>query len=302
MGRRTLVLAALLLVVAAFASAGCGERLEPLGELPSAYPVTERGAGDQPVVVKARPERIVALDPGSTELLLRLGVGGRLLGTPAEAPWRNALKVVRLTGQIDVAAVARLRPDLVVATPSTDRVDLSRIERETGATIYVQPASTIEEIERAARELGFIVGEPVEARRLVAKLKRAAAAVDERLRSAPDVTVFIDTGFFITVPERSLLGELVRRAHGKNVAADNAGLGPFDLAQLRRLDPTVYLATSDSKTTLETLRKNPKTRALAAVREGHVIVLPAGLLSRAGPRIAKAYADVARALHPDAFR
>ncbi len=288
--------------MAAFASAGCGERIEPLGELQPAYPVTERGAGDQAVVVRARPERIVALDPSSTELLLRLGAGDRLLGTPADAPWRGAVKVVRRTGQIDVAAVAKLRPDLVVATPATDRVDLSRIERETGATVYVQPASSIEDVERAALELGFIIGKPVEARRLVGNLKRAAAAVDKRIADAPDVTVFIDTGFFITVPERSLLGELVRRAHGKSVAADNAGLGPFDLAELRRLDPAVYLTTSDSKTTLETLRENPKTRGLAAVRQGRVVVLPAGLVARAGPRIAKAYAAVAQALHPDAFR
>lgn len=286
----------------ALASAACGERAEPLGELQQAYPVTEPGAGDQPAVVKARPERIVSLDPGSTELLLRLGAGDRLLGTPADAPWKSAATVVRRTGQIDVDAAARLRPDLVVATPATDRVDLSRIERETAPTVYVQPASSIEDVERAALELGFIIGQPVEARRLVGRLKQATVVVDERIAAAPEVTVFIDTGFFITVPERSLLGELVRRARGRNVAADNAGFGPFDLAELRRLDPDVYVTTSDSKTTLQTLRANPKTKSLTAVREGRVVVLPAGLLTRAGPRIAKAYAAVAQALHPDAFR
>lgn len=286
----------------ALASAACGERAEPLGELQQTYPVTEPGAGDQPAVVKTRPERIVSLDPGSTELLLRLGAGDRLLGTPADAPWESAAKVVRRTGQIDVDAVANLRPDLVVATPATDRVDLSRIERETGVAVYVQPASSIEDVERAVLELGFIIGQPVEARQLVGQLKRATEAVDKRLASAAEVTVFVDTGFFITVPERSLLGELVRRARGRNVAADNAGFGPFDLAALRRLDPAVYVTTSDSKTRLKTLRANPKTKSLTAVREGRVVVLPAGLLTRAGPRIAKAYAAVAQALHPDAFR
>ena len=288
--------------MAALASAACGERAEPFGELQQTYPVTERGAGDQPVVVKALPERIVSLDPGSTELLLRLGAGDRLFGTPADAPWKSAAKVVRRTGQIDVEAVAGVFPDLVVATPATDRVDLSRVEREAAAPVYVQPASSIEDVERAALELGFIVGRPVAARQLVGRLKRAVAAVDKRIAATSEVTVFINTGFFITVPERSLLGELVRRAHGQNVAADNAGFGPFDLAELRRLDPAVYVTTSDSKTTLESLRKNPKTKGLTAVREGRVVVLPAGLVTRAGPRIAKAYATVAQALHPDAFR
>lgn len=299
MGRRTL---ALVLAAGALAAAGCGERAEPVGELEQQYPVTVQGAGDQPAVVAARPERIVALDAGSAELLVSLGVGERLVGAPAEAGVPGVAEVVRPTGQIDVEGVVKLEPDLVVATPSTDRVDVSRIERAAGAPVYVQPALSIEDVGRAALELGFLVGEPVAARLLAGELRRVATAVDERVAGTLTVTVFVDTGFFITVPaERSLLGELIRRANGENVAGNTAGLGPFDLRELRRLDPQVYLATSDSKTSLRSLARNPKTKNLTAVREGRVVVLPVELVTRAGPRIARAYAAVARALHPDAF-
>ena len=300
MGRRTLALA---LAGGALVVAGCGERVEPLGELEQPYPVTVQGAGDQPAVMNERPERIVALDAGSAELVVGLGAGDRLVGAPAEAGVPGVAEVVRSTGQIDVEGVTELEPDLIVATPATDRVDVSRIERATGAAVYVQPALSVEDVERAALELGFLVGEPVQARRLAGELRRTASAVDERVAGTVTVTVFLDTGFFITVPaERSLLGELVRRANGVNIAGDTAGLGPFDLRELRRLDPQVYLATSDSKTSLRSLRRNPRTRNLTAVREGRVIVLPVELVTRAGPRIAKGYAALARALHPDAFR
>ena len=300
MGRRTLALA---LAAGALFATGCGERAEPLGELEQTYPVTAQGAGDQPAVVTERPERIVALDAGSAELVVALGAGDRLVGAPAEAGVAGVAEVVRPTGQIDVEGVAKLEPDLLVATPATDRVDVSRIERATGAPVYVQPALSIEDVERAALELGFLVGEPVAARRLAGELRRAAALVDTRVAGTVTATVFLDTGFFITVPaERSLFGELVRRANGENVAGDTAGLGPFDLRELRRLDPQVYITTSDSKTSLRSLRRNPKTRDLTAVRAGRVVVLPVELVTRAGPRIAKGYAAVARALHPDAFR
>jgi iron complex transport system substrate-binding protein len=282
--------------------AGCGGREEPLGKLQQQYPVTVRGAGDQPATLKRVPERIVALDPGSAELLRALGVGRRLVGVPASIEPRAAEEVVRRTGQIDVGAVARLEPDLIVVTPATDRVDTSRASSESGATLYVQPASSIEDVEKATLELGFLVARPVKARTLVGKIKRAVAEVDRRISAARPLTVFIDTGFFITVPERSLLGELVRRAHGENVAADNAGLGPFDEDLLAELDPDVYIATSDSRTTLEKLRTRPKTRNLTSVREGRFVVLDADLAMRAGPRIAEAYEAVALALHPDAFR
>jgi iron complex transport system substrate-binding protein len=294
-------LAAFLLAVAAFGSA-CGAREEPLGALDPEYPVSVRGAGDQPTRLTEAPERIVALDPGGAELARALGVEGRLVGVPAGVEPEGADEVVRKTGQIDVQRVVELKPDLILATSATDRVEVSRAETASGAAVYVQPAASIEDVERAALELGFLVGAPVEARKLVGTIRRESAAVDERLASAAPVTVFIDTGFFITVPERSLLGELVRRAHGVNVAAENAGLGPFDVGELARLDPAVYLATSDSRTTLAKLRKNPATRDLAAVREGRFVLVDSDLVSRAGPRVAEAFAAVAAALHPDAFR
>lgn len=291
------------MIAIALAAPGCGEREEPLGELAQRYPVSVRGAGDQPITLRRAPDRIVALDSGSAELLKTLGAGARLVGVPAGLVAPGAEEVVRPTGQIDLDGVRKLDPDLIVATPSTDRVDVSRLQRQSPrASVYIQPAASIEDIERAALELGFLIGEPVKARRLVGSIRRAVAAVDRRIAAAPPVTVFIDTGFFITVPERSLLGELVRRAHGENVAAKNAGLGPFDVAELRRLDPEVYVATSDSRTSLETLRRNPKTRSLGAIQEGRFVILDANLVTRAGPRIAKAFAAVAAALHPDAFR
>jgi ABC-type Fe3+-hydroxamate transport system substrate-binding protein len=64
----------------------------------------------------------------------------------------------------------------------------------------------------------------------------------------------------------------------------------------------VYLATSDSGVTLESLQRDPDTRDLGAVQNGRVVVLPDDLVTHAGPRVAEALEAVALALHPDAFR
>jgi hypothetical protein len=56
------LLAPLLLSV--LAVSGCGERAEPLGDVPQPYPVTVDGAGEQPAVGDDPPSRIVAMDPG----------------------------------------------------------------------------------------------------------------------------------------------------------------------------------------------------------------------------------------------
>ena len=269
---------------------GCGERAEPVGGIAQSYPVSVHGAGDRPTVLKARPERIVVLDPGAAETLLAIGAGGRLVGVPvglATGAARRAAEVVRATGQINVDEVISLEPDLIVATPSIDELDLARAGRESGAAVYVQPDTSILNVVQGTIDIGFLVGEAPRARRL--------AAV------AP-VKVFVDTGFFITGPERSLLGDLVRKAKGESVAGPTPGPGPFPLADLARLNPAVYLATSDAGVTLAALRENPNLRAIKAVRKRRLKTVPADLVTRAGPRVAEGLEAVARALHPDAFR
>jgi iron complex transport system substrate-binding protein len=294
----------LALAAAALLGAGCGGRAEPLGVLTQPYPVSVQGAGGRPTVVKSRPERIVALDPGSAEFVIALGAGGRLVGIPSglggSAP-AKAREVVRGAGLVDVEAVVALKPDLIVATPSTDELDLARAGRESGAAVYVQPASSILNVEQAAVDLGFLVGEAARARQLVGQIERRVKAVEQRLAGVSPVSVFVDTGFFITVPRRSLLGDLVARAKGESVAGPAPGPGPFPLADLARLNPDVYLATSDSEVTLEQLKQNPETASLKAVRKKRLELVSVALTTRAGPRIAEGLEAIARALHPDAF-
>jgi iron complex transport system substrate-binding protein len=112
----------------------------------------------------------------------------------------------------------------------------------------------------------------------------------------------VDTGFFITIPQRSLLGDLIRRARGESAAGAAPGPEPLSRSRLRELDPDVYLATSESRVTLRSLRADPRTTELTAVQEGRFVLLPSDLVLRPGPRIGRALEQVARALHPDAFR
>jgi iron complex transport system substrate-binding protein len=292
------------LLLVALVSAGCGERAEPLGTLQQSYPVTVQGAGDQPTVLQGRARRIVALDPGSAELLVALGAGDRLVGVPAGVRVRGAKpeRVVRQTGAIDVDEAVGLKPDLIVATQTADQLDVARIQRAADAAVYIQPASSVRNVEQGAIDLGFLVGAAPEARQLVGRIQQDVTTIQQKLADVQPVSVFVDTGFFITVSDRSLLGDLVKRAKGTSVAGPSPGPGPFPLADLRDANPQFLLATSDSDTTLESLRANPVTADLAAVRKKRVVVVPVQLANRAGPRVAQGLEAIARALHPDAFK
>lgn len=279
--------AALLLV-----GTSCGERREPTGTQVSYYPVTVQGAGERPVHLAAEPRRIIAVADGPTRILGALGVGRRLIGSA---------RTLAPNGTIRLGLLARLHPDLIVAATSTDSLELAHAGARTGTPVYVAPDDSLREVERSITDLGLLAGEPLAARRLVEAIEAKRHAVTARERGAPPVTVFVDTGFFVTVPDRSLIGDLIRQAGGRNVAGPNFDPGPFDLGALARLDPEVYVATSESGTTLTDLRHNRRARRLRSVRSGRFALIPTQFL-QAGPLVGDGLEALARALHPNAFR
>ena len=279
---RVATLVAVALVLGATA---CGERKEPTGPDAGLYPVTV--TTERPIVVEAPARRIAVLDASAASILDGLGVGRRV--------------VLRETDDtIDVRAVRRARPDLIVAAPEANERDLSAAASRTRARVYTTPGDSIRQVERAITQLGLLTGAPVAARRLVQRIENRRRQVADRLARVADVSVFVDTGFLNTVPDQSLLGDVLREAHGTNIFGANAEAGPVDVGDLLRLDPQVYLATSDAEVTLKDLRSG-RTRKLRAVKNGRFAIANVALL-QPGPRIGDGLMQVARLLHPDAFR
>jgi ABC-type Fe3+-hydroxamate transport system substrate-binding protein len=272
------------------AASGCGERSEPTGPQARVYPVTVQDAADRNLVVRAPSRRVAVLFPAAGSILRALGAGSLVVGSPL---------TVRQT--LDVAKLRRLKPDLVVAADGTDERVLSRVAAAAKARIYLAPVDSIRAVERSITGLGLLVGRPVAARGVVHRIEAKRRAVARRLAREPVVSTFVDTGFLTTVSDNTLAGDLIREAHGSNIAGPDPDPGPFDPGRLRELNPDVYLATSDAEVDLPGLRRDPDTKRLKAVRDGHFGIVDVRLL-QPGPQIGAALEQIARLLHPDAFR
>jgi iron complex transport system substrate-binding protein len=272
------------------AGAGCGERGEPVGVSAPLYPVTVQSGGEN-TALSAEPKRIVVLSRPYARVLKTLGAGDRLVGSDLAGKNGPAL----------VHGIASAHPDLVVASTETDPADLQNIRKLGKTAIFVAPDSSIADVERAVDDLGLLTGRPVKAREAVKRIQTGVASVQQRLQGVRPVKVFVDTGFFNTVGDNSLLGDLVRTAGGSNVAGANPESAPFDLGALARLAPAAYLATSDSGTTLKRLRRDRQTRRLPAVKSGRVYVIDQGL-GEPSLGLTQGLTTIAKLLHPNAFR
>jgi iron complex transport system substrate-binding protein len=267
----------------------CGERKEPTGATVRIYPVTAQGAGERPTILRAAPHRIVPLGSGPRRILRALGLQHRMVTVNDE-----------LVGLPLVGQIRRAHPDLIVASEDVDPLDLARASAATHAAVYVEPGESLDGVERGIDEVGLLTGRPVAARHLSAAIARTRRRIAARLSGYKTATVFIDVGSFGTVGSRTLLGDLVLQARGKDVAGPAPEQGPYPLRQLAKEDPDVYLTTSDSGTTLDALRRNHLTKRLKAVRDGRFGIVPARL-TQPGPEVATALVDIAKILHPDAF-
>jgi iron complex transport system substrate-binding protein len=269
----------------------CGERSEPTGPGASLYPVTVASpGGGKPLVLPRPARRIAVIAPSVQRILVGLGAGRQIAGTP-----------LAQNGSVKASELRALRPDLIIASSATDDQSLAQAARAgRGAQMYVVAYDSISGVEQTITALGLITGRPAAAARLVREIEQKRALVHKRLAGARGVSVFVDIGLFVTVSNQSLIGDLLREAHARNVAGDSAQVGPFDPLELARLDPDWYVATSDSGTTLAKLRRNPKTKRLTAVRKGHFVIVGADLLAP-GPALGQGLVELARLLHPDAF-
>jgi len=297
MGRVTLLaaLAAVLLLV----GTACGERSEPTGPANQLYPVTvpSSGGAGAPLVLDKPATRLAVIAPSVERILVDMGARGDIAGVP-----------LGQNGNVVTGELRRLRPDLIVASSATDDQTVAQAAHAvTGIPVYTAPDDSIRGVEETITDLGLITARQGAAVRLVREIERQRTVVAKRLAKTPYVSVFVATGFFsnlgafTTVSSASLIGDMLREARAHNVAGDSRQVGPFDARQLVRLDPRWILATSDSGTTLAKLRKNRVTKKLGAVLAGRLVTVDAALLAP-GPTIGQGLLELARRLHPDAFR
>jgi iron complex transport system substrate-binding protein len=284
------IAAALAALALLLAGTACGERKEPTGAKVRIYPVTVQGAGERPTSLRAAPHRIVPLGAGPRRILRALGLQKRVVTVNDE-----------LVGLPLVGEIRRAHPDLIVASEEADPLDLARAASATHAAVYVEPGESLDGVESGIDDIGLLTGRPVAARQLSGAIAQTRRRIAARLSGFPRVSVFVDLGSFGTVGSRTLLGDLVSEARGKDIAGASPEQGPFPLRQLAKADPEVYLATSDSGTTLAALKRNHSTRRLQAVRKRRFGIVPTRL-TVPGPSIGAALVEVAKILHPDAFK
>jgi len=249
--------------------------------------------------------RIVSLAPATTELAFALGLGDRLVGRTTWCDFPAAARSVPDVGagiRPNIEAVAAQRPDLVLLYASeANRGALEELEK-LGIHVAVMRVDRADDMRRAARLLATLAGRPAAGDSLVAAFDTALAAASVTAAGRrPRVYVDVQSEPPMTVGAGSYLSEILEAAGAENVFGDvTASSAPVSLEAIAARDPDAVLVLRTDTTRGPDLAMRPGWRALRAVREQRVLVLPGMLYDRPSPRMPQAVRDLASRLR--AFR
>lgn len=263
------------------------------------------------VHLSAPAHRVVSLTPANTEIVFALGAGEKLVGVTTYCDYPEEAKSKEKVGsvtEIDLEALVRLAPDLVLAGSLTPRETVDRIAA-LGYPVLVLDAKSLSQVLEGIKKVALLLGKEEEGEALVASMEEVIRDVTAKVAGIPEESrpwVFhvIWHDPLWTAGRNTFIHEFITLAGGRNVAGDLEGYVTFDLEELIRRDPDIITVVSThggENFPYQFITSDARLQALKAVRSGKVFVVDSNIVSRPGPRVVEALQVFASITHPELF-
>jgi iron complex transport system substrate-binding protein len=241
------------------------------------------------VALPGPASRIVALAPSITEAAFAVGAGASVVGVSAwsdHPPAAATLPVVSNAFAIDLEALARLSPDLVIAWKDSFRpADIARLEA-LGARVFVVQSRTLAEIPRLLAVTAELAGG--DAGPATRAFESRLADLRSRYAGKRRVRLFLEISHrpLMTIAGRHFMGEALEACGATNVFADLAEVAPqVSWEELFARDPEAIVGTGPEDGEAAFRSAWAGRTGLEAVRRGKLAYVSSRALGRPSPRV-----------------
>jgi iron complex transport system substrate-binding protein len=266
------------------------------------------------VALPENVQRIVTLAPNLTEIVYALGAEQKLVGVTSYCDYPAGARAKAKIGNPvnpSLEAIAALKPDLVLAARTMNRLETVESLDRLGIAVYATDSRTVNDVMSSIQDIANTIGVSEQGRTVVAGMRERLDALHLRLAGiAPKRVLFVIwTQPLISIGPQTFLADALRQAGAQSIVQSQQDWPEISLEEVVRLQPEslVFSANhtgtdhgADREDELAELRQRPPWKELAAVREGHVIVVGEEM-DRPAPRLVDAIESLARQLHADAF-
>lgn len=263
------------------------------------------------VILPRSAERVVSLTPANTEIVFALGAGEKLVGVTTYCNYPEEAQKKEKIGniiEVDLEAVVRLQPDLVLAGSLTPPEVVEKIEK-LGYPVFVCDAKTIAQVIEDVKKVALLLGMDREGKALSETMERgvedivnAISALSQKER--PKVFHLIWHDPLWTAGKDTFIHEFIALAGGENVVSDLTGYVTLDLEELLRRDPDIITVVSThggENLPYNFVLSDERLKSLKALQHGRVFAVDGDMVSRPGPRVVDALKTFAQIIHPEVF-
>ncbi|MGI9953090.1 cobalamin-binding protein [Moorellaceae bacterium AZ2] len=310
------VSAVIIVLVLGFFLFGCADRkATQVRNSPAAggeeYPLTVADDMGRTVTLESRPERLVSLAPGNTEILFALGLGDKVVGVDDYSDYPpKAAEVPKVGGfsNPNVEKIVALQPDLVLATNMHEQA-VRRLE-EVGIPVAVVSPKSVEGVLQSIEWIGKMTAADERAAELVTDLESRMRKVEAVVEGIPQekrpwVYYEVYSDPIMTAGPQTLIGQLIELAGGRNIAYDaQADYPEFSVEAIIERNPEVIIFPQwhgSESLTVEQVKSRNGWQQVRAIKNNRVFGVDANIISRPGPRIVEALEVLAKIIHPELF-
>jgi iron complex transport system substrate-binding protein len=271
------------------------------------FPVTVTTSSG-PVMIKAKPARIVSLSPTATEDLYAVGAGAQVVAVDSDSDDPASAPVTKLSGLTpNIEAIAKYNPAVVIAPENTGGLvtGLTKL----GIPVLIEPpAVTLADAYAQIDQIGQATGHLAQAAQTVTSMKtQIAATVKQAGSSHPSLTYYYEVSAnpYYSAASSTFIGQVVSLFGLKNIAdaADKAADGGYpELTEeyiLKAQPKIIFLAdnqSADGGQTAAIVSARTGWSAIPAVKDHEVIGLNDDIASRWGPRLPQLVDEIAQAV------
>jgi iron complex transport system substrate-binding protein len=301
--QRTGVAVALAVLVAA-----CGEGGRPEVSTAASSPYRATDDVGRSIVLDAPATRIVSLLPATTETLLALGAGDRLVARTEYDEDPAILDRPSVGGGLtpNVERIAALQPDLVIAWEEAGGARLRPRLEALGIPVFAVTTRDTAGIYSTIDALGRLLDISERADGLASSIRSGLEAVRASVVARPPVPVvyMVSLDPPMAAGPQLFIGEMISIAGGANVFHDLIGHSPqVSMEEIVARAPSVILIPS-AGTTAEVERRLMATPGWRQLLDSGAVVrvLPPDILHRPGPSVVAAAETLRNAIHPSTVR
>ncbi|GGC53212.1 ABC transporter substrate-binding protein [Hoyosella rhizosphaerae] len=324
-----------LAAAATFVLSACGQSVTPAGESDSAEARTSETRTvencGRSVSVAGDAQRVVSMMPGTTDLLVRLGVGDRVVAEAqsGDTPLNSALdpdvvEVLSVDSPPSREVLLNVAPDLVVSPTSyefTAQQGFASIDQlsEAGAAAYIATAGCfdrrktaevtdiLDDIEKLSVLLDTEEQGAELSNRVTAEIEEIEAAVGDR--DKPTVTQLFIEGTTISAIGAGLEYDIIQKAGGDNVFhPDSPEFSDFIAAVIspeeliaRNPDVIVISVRGDAHEQAVRAFLTDRFADVAAVRDDRIVAVSSNAVMPGTWGNIEVLRQLAEAFHPEAF-